>query len=186
MTKFLRTPLSEEVVQDLKAGDEVSLSGIIYTARDQAHKRMVESIEKGEELPFELTGQVIYYVGPCPAKPGFVIGPCGPTTSERMDPYTPILLKKGVKGFIGKGNRSHEVREALKRYKGVYFAAIGGVASLLAKKVKRCRVILYSDLGPEAVQELEVEDFPLIVVNDIYGNDLYEEGVKKWKRSQSL
>ncbi|MEO0099293.1 MAG: Fe-S-containing hydro-lyase [candidate division WOR-3 bacterium] len=176
----LKTPLTEEVVEKLKAGDSCLISGIIYTARDQAHKRLVEAIEKKEKLPFDLRGAVIYYVGPCPAKPGYPIGPCGPTTSERMDPYTPTLLAYGVKGLIGKGNRSKEVVEALKKNRGVYFAAIGGVAALLAKKVKSYKVIAYEDLGPEAVSEMEVEDFPVIVVNDIYGNDLYEEGVRRY------
>lgn len=178
----LKTPLNEEVVTKLKAGDSCLISGIIYSARDAAHKKLVEAIEKKEQLPFDLKGSVIYYVGPCPAKPGYPIGPCGPTTSERMDPYTPLLLAQGVKGVIGKGNRTKEVVQALKEHKGVYFAAIGGVAALLAKRVKSYKVIAYEDLGPEAVSEMVVEDFPVIVVNDIYGNDLYEEGVKRYKR----
>lgn len=178
----LKTPLNEEVVIKLKAGDSCLISGIIYSARDAAHKKLVEAIEKKEQLPFDLKGSVIYYVGPCPAKPGYPIGPCGPTTSERMDPYTPLLLAQGVKGVIGKGNRTKEVVQALKEHKGVYFAAIGGVAALLAKRVKSYKVIAYEDLGPEAVSEMVVEDFPVIVVNDIYGNDLYEEGVKRYKR----
>ncbi|MEO0102239.1 MAG: Fe-S-containing hydro-lyase [candidate division WOR-3 bacterium] len=178
----LKTPLTEEVVAKLKAGDSCLISGIIYSARDAAHKKLVEAIEKREKLPFDLKGAVIYYVGPCPAKPGYPIGPCGPTTSERMDPYTPFLLARGVKGVIGKGNRTQEVVQALKEHKGVYFAAIGGVAALLAKRVKSYKVIAYEDLGPEAVSEMVVEDFPVIVVNDIYGNDLYEEGVKKYRK----
>jgi len=178
----LKTPLSEDMVAKLKAGDSCLVSGIIYSARDAAHKKLVEAIGKKEELPFDLKGAVIYYVGPCPAKPGYPIGPCGPTTSERMDPYTPILLAQGVKGLIGKGNRSEETKKALMAYKAVYFAAIGGVAALLAKRVKRYKVIAYPDLGPEAVSEMDVEDFPVIVVNDIWGNDLYEEGVKRYKR----
>ncbi|MEO0005619.1 MAG: Fe-S-containing hydro-lyase [candidate division WOR-3 bacterium] len=180
--KSVRTPLTDEVVKGLRAGDAVEISGLIYTARDLAHKRLTESLQKGENLPFNIMGAVIYYVGPSPAKPGRVIGSCGPTTSYRMDVYTPSLLAAGLKGMIGKGNRSPEVIEALKRYCGVYFAAVGGAAALLAQRVRAARVVAYDDLGPEALQELEVENFPVIVVNDCYGADLYKEGVRRYKR----
>lgn len=178
--KRIKPPLTDEVIESLKVGDQVLISGIIYSARDLAHKRLVEAIEKGEKLPFELKGAIIYYVGPAPAKPGYPIGPAGPTTSGRMDPYTPILLANGLKGMIGKGNRSEEVKKAMMKYKGVYFGAIGGVAALTMKKIKQAKVIAYEDLGPEAISELVVEDFRVIVVNDVYGNDLYELGVKKY------
>lgn len=180
--KRVRTPLTDEVVKSLRAGDAVEITGLIYTARDLAHKRLTESLKKGESLPFNIMGAVIYYVGPSPAKPGRVIGSCGPTTSYRMDVYTPSLLAAGLKGMIGKGNRSLEVIEALKKYCGVYFAAVGGAAALLAQRVRSARVVAYDDLGPEALQELEVENFPVIVVNDCYGADLYQEGVRRYKR----
>ncbi len=180
--KRIMPPLTDEVVESLRAGDRVLISGIIYSARDLAHKRLVEAIEKGEKLPFELKGAIIYYVGPAPAKPGYPIGPAGPTTSGRMDPYTPILLAHGLKGMIGKGNRSEEVKKAMMKYKGVYFGAVGGVAALTMKKIKQVKIIAYEDLGPEAISELVVEDFSVIVINDIYGNDLYELGVKKYAK----
>ncbi len=180
--KRISTPLADDAVRLLRAGDAVLLSGKVYTARDLAHKRLVESLERGEKLPFEIQGAVIYYVGPSPAKPGKPIGACGPTTSYRMDPYTPKLLSVGLKGMIGKGNRSPAVIEAMKRHGAVYFAAVGGAAALLAQCVKRATLIAYEDLGPEAVQELLVEDLPLIVVNDCYGGDLYEEGVRRFRK----
>lgn len=180
-TKKITTPLTDEMVKDLRAGDSVLISGIIYTGRDQAHKRLVETLKAGNPLPVDLRGQVIYYVGPAPAKPGYPIGPAGPTTSERMDPYTPALLEYGMKGMIGKGNRSPEVVEALRRFTGVYFAAVGGAAALIAKRIKKCEVIAYEDIGAEALMKLTVEDFPVVVVNDCYGNDLYEEGMKKYR-----
>ncbi len=180
--KKITTPLTEEILKDLKAGDNVLISGIIYTGRDAAHKRLVELIEKGEDLPFDINGQIIYYVGPTPPKPGQVIGSAGPTTSYRMDKYAPILIEKGLKGMIGKGTRGENVKEAMKKYKAVYFAAIGGAGALIAKCIKKAEVIAYEDLGPEAVRKLEVEDFPVVVVNDIYGNDLYELGRKKYER----
>lgn len=182
MIKKITPPLTEEVVADLKVGEQVFINGVIYSARDLAHKRLVEAIEKNEKLPFELKGAVIYYVGPAPAKPGYPIGPAGPTTSGRMDPYTPILLAHGLKGMIGKGNRKREVVEAMKKYRAVYFGAIGGVAALTMKKIKSAKVIAYEELGPEAIQELIVEDFPVIVINDILGNDLYELGVKQYSQ----
>ncbi len=180
--KRVQTPLTDEVVRSLHAGDTVFLSGVIYTARDLAHKRLVETLDRGEKPPFELKGSVVYYVGPSPAKPGMVIGACGPTTSYRMDPYTPRLLENGMKGMVGKGNRSPAVIEALQRFCAVYFAAVGGAAALLAQRVKAARVIAYEELGPEAIQELTVEDLPVIVVNDCHGADLYQEGVKRYKK----
>lgn len=182
MVKRITTPLTDEAVESLKAGDEVLISGVIYTGRDAAHKRLFELISRGEDLPIELKGQVIYYVGPCPPKPGQVIGSAGPTTSGRMDPYTPTLIEKGLKGMIGKGSRRPEVVEAMKRHKAVYFLAIGGLGALLAKRVKRAEVVAFPELGPEAVYRLEVEDFPVIVGIDMYGNDLYLEGVKRYRR----
>ncbi len=152
----LLTPLSCKDIEELKAGDRVSLSGIIYTARDAAHKRLVETLKRGEELPFNPEGQVIYYVGPAPARPGRVIGSAGPTTSSRMDPYAIYLMEAGIKGMIGKGSRGQEVKDAIKEYKAVYFAAIGGAAALLSEHIKRVEVIAYEDLGTEAIRRLEV------------------------------
>lgn len=178
----LKTPLRDEDILKLKAGDRVNLSGIVFTARDAAHARLVDLIAKGEKLPIPLQGQVIYYVGPAPAKPGEIIGSAGPTTSYRMDPFTPVLLKHGLKGMIGKGARSKEVREAIKKYGAVYFAAVGGAAALISRSIKRAELVAYPDLGPEAIRKLEVESFPLIVINDVYGNDLYEEGVARYRK----
>lgn len=180
--KRIRTPLDDETVRSLKAGDQVLISGVMYSARDAAHKRLVELLEKGEPLPVDLKGQVVYYVGPSPAKPGAVIGSAGPTTSGRMDAYTPALLEQGLKGMVGKGLRTPAVKEAMKKHGGVYFAAVGGAAALIARTIKASRIIAYEDLGPEAIRELVVEDFPAIVVNDAHGNDLYEEGTKAYRR----
>lgn len=177
--KKLKVPFSGTDIANLKTGEQVSLSGVIYTARDAAHKRMIEALEKGEPLPIDIRGQVIYYVGPTPAKPGQVIGSAGPTTSSRMDVYTPMLLEAGLKGMIGKGKRSPEVKEAIKKHKAIYFAAAGGAGALLSKRIKKAEVVAYEDLGPEAIYRLEVEDFPVVVVNDIYGNDLYEKAEKQ-------
>ncbi len=175
--KRITAPITDDsVIENLRAGDFVLISGVIYTARDAAHKRMVEALERGEELPFNLKGQIIYYAGPAPAKPGRPIGSVGPTTSYRMDPYAPKLLEAGLKGMIGKGTRNKEVVDAIVKYKGVYFGAVGGAAAYLARCVKEAEVIAYEDLGPEAVRRLVVEDFPAFVVNDIYGNDLYRMG----------
>ena len=171
----IRTPLDEETVLSLKAGDRVLLSGTVYAARDAAHKRMSEMIEKGEPLPLPLQGQVIYYVGPSPAAPGHVIGATGPTTSGRMDKYTPALLALGLKGMIGKGYRDEEVVKAIARHKAVYFAATGGAGALLASRIRKNETIAFEDLGPEAIRKLEVEEFPLIVINDAYGNDYYRQ-----------
>jgi len=178
----LKTPLSDGDVEKLKSGDKVLLNGVIYTGRDAAHKRLFDLIQSGKPLPIDLKGQVIYYVGPAPAKPGQVIGSAGPTTSGRMDAYSPKLMEFGLKGMIGKGMRKKEVVEAMKKYKAVYFAATGGAGALLAKAIKKAAVVAYEDLGPEAINRLEVEDFPVIVVNDTKGNDLYEEGAKKYAR----
>ncbi|MCD6399375.1 Fe-S-containing hydro-lyase [candidate division WOR-3 bacterium] len=181
-TKRIKTPLSDEDIKNLRMGENVLLSGTIYTGRDAAHKRFIQAIEKGENIPFEPEGQVIYYVGPAPAKPGMPIGSAGPTTSYRMDPYTPKLLELGLAGMIGKGQRSEIVVNAMKKYGAVYFAAVGGAAALIAKSVREAKIIAYEDLGPEAVRKLFVEDLPLIVAIDTYGNDLYVEGVKKYRR----
>jgi fumarate hydratase subunit beta len=178
----LKIPLSDADVEKLKAGDKVFLNGVIYTGRDAAHKRLYDLLMAGKPLPIELKGQVIYYVGPAPAKPGQVIGSAGPTTSGRMDAFSPKLMEIGLKGMIGKGMRKKEVVEAMKKYKAVYFAATGGAGALLAKAIKKAQVVAYEDLGPEAINRLEVEDFPVIVVNDTKGNDLYEEGMRKYAR----
>lgn len=173
-------PLSDEDVERLKIGQQVLISGKIYTGRDAAHKRMVELLDQGKELPVNLKDQIIYYVGPTPARPGQVIGSAGPTTSGRMDAYTPRLLAAGLKGMIGKGMRSEEVKEAMKKYKAVYLAAVGGAGALIARRIKQARVVAYPELGAEAVYELVVEDLPAIVVNDVWGGDLYIEGRKKY------
>jgi fumarate hydratase subunit beta len=169
----INLPLTDEVVKDLKKGDYVYLSGIMYIARDAAHKRLVDSIQSGEALPMDLVGQTIYYAGPAPAKPGEVIGSVGPTTAYRMDPYAPTLLDHGLKGMIGKGRRNDEVMDAIKRNTGVYFVAIGGAAALISKTILSQEIIAYEDLGAEALRRIEVKDFPAIVANDIYGGDLY-------------
>ncbi len=169
----LNSPLSDAVLARLRSGDLVRMSGVIYGARDAAHRRLLEAIGRGEALPVDLAGQIIYYVGPAPAKPGHVIGPAGPTTSGRMDPYTIPLLELGVKGFIGKGYRSTAVKRALCDFGAVYFAAVGGAAALLARQIVVDEVVAYHDLGPEAIRRLVVEDFPVVVVNDIHGGDAY-------------
>ena len=184
MTKPIKItpPLSDADVERLRAGDKVLITGVLYTARDAAHKRLVELLDKGEKLPFDVKGQIIYYVGPTPPKPGQIIGSAGPTTSGRMDAYTPRLLELGLKGTIGKGQRSAEVVEAMKKYKAVYLAAVGGAAALIAKTIKKAEIVAYEDLGPEAIRRLEVVDFPAIVVNDINGNDLFRIGVERYRR----
>ena len=178
----MTTPLTDEDIEKLRVGDIVYLNGTIYTARDAAHKRLVDLIEEGKELPFDLQGSVIYFVGPTPPKPGEPIGSAGPTTSYRMDSYSPILIKHGQKGMIGKGKRNQAVKDACKEYKAVYFGATGGAGALIAQRIKSAEIIAYPELGPEAIRKLEVEDFPVTVVNDAYGGDLYEEGRKKWAR----
>ncbi len=176
----VETPLEIKIIKEMRIGTRVLLSGIIYTARDAAHKKLVDLITMNEPLPFELRGSVIYYVGPSPAKPGYVIGAAGPTTSYRMDPYTPLLLDRGVGGMIGKGPRSKEVVESMKMNSAVYFGATGGAAALISKSIVEAEVIAFDELGTEAVRRLTVKDMPLMVINDCYGNDLYIEGQKKW------
>ncbi len=176
----LKTPLTKEVVGQLRAGQSCLVSGVIYTARDAAHKRLVEMLERGEELPFSPEGQLIYYVGPCPAPPGRPLGAAGPTTSARMDIYTPTLLAAGVRGVIGKGDRSPEVVQALKEYGAVYFGAIGGAGALIAKTVVAAQVLAFPDLGPEAVHRLEVRDMPLVVIIDSLGQNFYTLGRAKY------
>ena len=177
------TPLSDEVVNRLRSGDKVLINGIIYTGRDAAHKRLIDLIDRGEALPFDVRGQIIYFVGPTPARPGRPVGSAGPTTSYRMDAYSPKLVEKGLKGMIGKGARSQEVIDAMVKYKCVYMAAVGGAGALISKCIKSSKIIAYEDLGPEAVREMEVEDLPVIVVNDTLGNDLYQEGVEKYRKA---
>lgn len=179
----LQTPLNEHDVTALKIGDRVLLNGVLYTARDAAHKRLVELLENEQPLPFDLSGQVIYYVGPSPAQPGRPVGAAGPTTSYRMDAYAPTLIRYGLRGMIGKGARSEKVKEAMRQYKAVYFAAIGGAGALMARSILSAEVIAYPELGPEAVRRLEVKNFPVIVANDVHGGDLYEEGVRRYART---
>jgi fumarate hydratase subunit beta len=176
----LTTPLKDKDVEPLRIGQKVLLNGIIYTGRDAAHKRLVDLIEARQPLPIELQGQVIYYVGPTPAKPGRPIGSAGPTTSYRMDAFAPKLIELGLKGMIGKGKRSAQVLEAMQRFKAVYFGATGGAGALLSKSILEAEVVAYEDLGPEAIRRLRVQDFPVMVVNDVLGQDLYEEGVRRY------
>jgi fumarate hydratase subunit beta len=178
----LKTPLSNDDVDKLKIGDKVLITGVIYTGRDAAHKRLTDLVKEGKELPIDVKGQIIYYVGPAPARPGKPIGSAGPTTSYRMDAYAPKLMELGMKGMIGKGNRAPEVIEAMKKYKAVYFGATGGAGAVLARSIKKATVVAYEDLGPEAIHRLEVEDFPAVVINDTKGNDLYVEGAKKYRK----
>lgn len=182
MNKKIQVPLLKEDIDELRAGDYVYLTGTIYTARDAAHKRMYDSMKKGEELPIELNGNVLYYLGPSPAREGQVIGSAGPTTSSRMDKYTPDMLDAGLKGMVGKGKRSKEVIEAMKRNGAVYFAAVGGAGALLAQCIKEAEVVAYDDLGTEAIRRLHIEDLPVIVVIDKEGNNLYETATEKWVR----
>jgi fumarate hydratase subunit beta len=179
-------PLTADVIMKLKAGDRVLITGVIYTGRDMAHKYIVEGHQKGEKLPFDLKGQILYYTGPTPAPPGRPIGSAGPTTSYRMDKYTPYLLELGLKGMIGKGPRGQEVKDAIKKHKAIYLAAIGGAGALISKAIRKAELIAYPELGTEAVMRLEVEDFPAVVVNDVYGGDLYRIGVEKYKESGDI
>ena len=181
MPKKVNLPLTDKVIAELKAGDDVLLSGVIYVARDTAHKRIVEALDKGQPLPFDLKGQLIYYMGPAPAKPGNIIGSAGPTTSFRMDSYSPRLMEAGLKGMIGKGQRTQAVLDAIKKYKVVYFAAIGGAGALISKSIRKADIIAYEELGAEAVRRLEVQDFPVTVINDIHGGDLYQQGKTRYK-----
>jgi len=180
----LKTPLSKKDRKQLKAGDHVRISGIIYTARDAAHKRMIEGLEKGIPLPVDFTNQIIYYVGPCPAKPGEIIGSAGPTTSGRMDIYTPELLENGLGGMIGKGNRSERVINSMMSQDGVYFACVGGAGALLQSCIKSVEILAYEDLGTEAIRKMEVENFPAIVVIDTFGNNLYKSERKKFENKK--
>lgn len=180
MDKHIKTPITEETTKDLKAGDYVCITGTIYVARDAAHKRMAEALERGEELPIDIRDAAIYYMGPSPARDGRPIGSAGPTTASRMDKYTPTLLDLGEKAMIGKGKRTKEVIEAIVRNHAVYFAAIGGAGALLSKCIKKSEIVCYADLGAEAIRKIEVEDFPVIVVIDSEGNNLYETAVKEY------
>jgi fumarate hydratase subunit beta len=176
IARTITLPLSDEVLETLHAGDELLLTGVMYVGRDAAHKRMVETLETGKALPIDLKGHVIYFMGPTPPRPGKVIGSAGPTSSYRMDTYSPRLMAGGLKGMIGKGMRSGEVKGAMKKYKAVYLGAIGGAGALISSSIKKVDVVAYDDLGPEALRRIEVQDFPATVINDIYGGDLYEEG----------
>jgi fumarate hydratase subunit beta len=179
----LETPLGARDVEPLESGDLVRLYGIVYTARDAAHARMKEAIENGEPLPFDPGGQVVYFTGPAPARPGSALGPAGPTTASRMDPYSPLLIERGLRGMVGKGARSEEVLKRMREHGCVYFGAVEGTAALLADRVKEAEVVAYEDLGPEAVRRLVVHDFPVVVVNDLHGGDLYREGRERWRRA---
>jgi fumarate hydratase subunit beta len=181
-TKNLTTPLKDSDIASLRSGDNVNITGYIFTARDAAHKKMVDLIEKGQKLPFDPAGQVIYFAGPAPTPPGRVIGSAGPTTSGRMNKYSPILLSVGLKGMIGKGEMGSEVAEALKKYKGTYFVATGGAGALIAKRITEAEIVAYEELGPEAIRRLKVVDFPVIVAQDCHGGNIFIEGVKKYQR----
>jgi len=182
MVKKISLPLTVAMVKDLRAGDNVLHTGVIYVARDTAHKRLVETLDQKKPLPFDIKGQTVYFMGPSPARPGQAIGSAGPTTSGRMDAYSPRLIAEGLKGMIGKGMRSQVVKDAMKKYKAVYFAAIGGAGALISKSIVKSEVIAYEELGAESIRRLEVKDFPATVINDIYGGDLYEEGKAKYQR----
>lgn len=182
MTKKIQLPITDNDIRELKAGDSVLLSGTILTGRDAAHKRLFELIENGEDLPVDIKGELIYYVGPAPAKPGYAVGPAGPTSSYRMDKYTPALLDLGLKGMIGKGARSKEVIDSMVKNGCIYFAAIGGAAALIAKSIKKEEILCYEDLDTEAVRRYTVEDFPCIVAIDCRGNNVYENGPKKYRK----
>lgn len=178
----LNAPFSREDIEPLRTGDVVRLSGVLYTARDAAHARMKEAIDNGDFLPFDPEGQVVYFTGPAPARPGNPIGPAGPTTASRMDPYSPLLIERGLRGMVGKGKRSESVIEAMREHGCVYFGAVEGTAALLAQCVKEAVMVAYEDLGAEAIRRLVVEDFPVVVVNDLYGGDLYREGRERWRK----
>ena len=181
----LQTPFAVSDAERLRAGDEVLLSGIVFTARDAAHGRLAQLLRDGKPLPVDLRDQVIYYCGPTPARPGRPIGSAGPTTASRMDGYTPALIAYGVRGMIGKGQRSQEVREAIKKFQAIYFGAVEGTAALLGERVREAQVVAFPDLGPEAIHRLVVEDFPVMVVNDVRGGDLYEEGRIRYRRAEA-
>ncbi len=179
--RIINTPLSDDVISQLNAGDEVLISGILYTGRDAAHKRMIALLEKGESLPFDIRGQIIYYVGPCPAQEGKIIGSAGPTTSGRMDTYAPKLIELGLKGMIGKGLRDNNVVEAVKTHKAIYFGAIGGAAALISSCIVKQEIIAFEDLGTEAIRRIEVENLPCVVIIDSNGRDRYKEGQEKYR-----
>jgi fumarate hydratase subunit beta len=179
----IKTPVDDEVIAQLRAGDTVFISGVLYTGRDSAHKKLVDLVKEGKELPLDVKGQFIYYVGPTPARPGKVIGSAGPTTSYRMDSFAPTLHELGLKGTIGKGSRSQEVKDALKKHKGVYLAAVGGTGALISQSIVEAEVIAYPELGPEAIRRVKVQDFPCIVINDMYGGDLYEDGKRQYQKT---
>ena len=181
MSKKVTLPLTDEVLKGFKAGDNLLLTGVIYAARDAAHKRMVEALDQGKSLPFDIKGAIIYYMSPTPARPGRIIGSAGPTTSGRMDAYAPRLIAEGLKGMIGKGSRSKAVKDAMVKHKAVYLGAVGGAGALISRSIKKAEVIAYEELGAEALYRLDVEDFPVTVINDIYGGDLYEEGKAKYQ-----
>jgi fumarate hydratase subunit beta len=180
--KDITTPLTDADVEALKAGDRVRIHGVIYTGRDAAHGRLFPLLEKGEKLPIELKGNIIYYTGPTPPRPGDAIGAAGPTTASRMDKFTPALLKAGLKGTIGKGYRGQPVKDALKQHKGVYFGSIGGAGAVLSQFIKKAEVVAYDDLGTEAIRRLELDGFPAIVLYDCHGGDLYQDGQKQYAR----
>jgi len=185
IARTVKLPLEDDVVETLHTGDELLLTGVMYVGRDAAHKRMIETLESGEQLPVDLKGQVIYFMGPTPARPGKNVGSSGPTSSYRMDTYSPRLMAAGLKGMIGKGMRSREVREAMKKYGAVYFGAIGGAGALISRCIRRVAIVAYDDLGTEALRRIEVQDFPVTVVNDMYGGDLYEEGRSRYRIADS-
>ncbi|MCL0052877.1 Fe-S-containing hydro-lyase [Dehalococcoidales bacterium] len=184
MAKKVMLPLTDQTLKDLKAGDNLLLTGVLYAGRDAAHKKMIEALDQGKPLPFDIKGQTIYFMAPSPAKPGKPIGSAGPTTSGRMDAYSIRLIAEGLKGMIGKGMRSPAVKEAMKKYQAVYLAAIGGAGALISKRIKKAEVIAYKELGAEAILRLEVEDFPATIINDIYGGDFYQQGKAKYSRHQ--
>ncbi len=180
----ITSPIDAKTIEELTIGTQVLISGVVYTARDAAHHQLIQALDKGEKPPFSLKGQTLYYVGPTPARPGQVFGSAGPTTSSRMDMYTPRLVAAGIRAMIGKGSRSLAVREAIQKYKAVYFVATGGAGALLAQRIKHAEVIAYEDLGTEAIQKLNIENFPAIVANDIYGGDLFEQNRDKYRRER--
>jgi fumarate hydratase subunit beta len=182
----ITSPLDDKIIDRLRAGDSVTISGVVYSARDAAHKRLIEALTSGQKLPIALQGQTIYYMGPSPARPGNIIGACGPTTSKRMDVFTPILLAYGIKAMIGKGERSVPVRDAIKKYRSVYLVTYGGAGALLAQSVKRADVVAYPELGAEAIMRLEIEDMPAIVANDVKGGDLFEREIRKYALKQRI
>jgi fumarate hydratase subunit beta len=182
MAKNIALPLTNDAIRELRSGDNVLLTGVVYVARDAAHRRMVETLDRGEPLPFDIVGQTIYYMGPSPAPPGKVIGSAGPTTSGRMDIYTPLLIEQGLKGMIGKGMRSQPVKDAIVKFKAIYFGAVGGAGAIISRSIRKVEVVAYDDLGAEAVRKIEVEDFPAVVINDIYGADLYEDGKAAYRK----